>query len=153
MQKEQLQGSNVIPERHVWLQRYTLQQSSVPNLQTTLTTVHQLGQNRTLNNQNLNYRDSNVLCTILSGIWRYIFHFLFCNYSHPFQKHCFDTQKTQWKQLIPTSHLFDLINFRKWHGSHTPTGAEWLWQLNAIPWHKKQAVQFFIFLKDFIPLI
>lgn len=75
MQKEQLQGSNTMPERHVQLQRYTLQQCSVPNLQTTLTTVHQRGQNRTLNNQNLNYRDSIVLCTILSGIWRYIFHF------------------------------------------------------------------------------
>jgi hypothetical protein len=58
MQQEQLQRSTVMPERHVSLQRYTLQKSSVPNLQTSLTTVHQKGQNRTLNNQNPNYRDS-----------------------------------------------------------------------------------------------
>jgi hypothetical protein len=40
MQQEQLQGSTVMPERHVPLQIYTLQKSSVPNLQTSLTTVH-----------------------------------------------------------------------------------------------------------------
>jgi len=32
MQKEQLQGSNVMPERHVWLQRYRLQESCCTHL-------------------------------------------------------------------------------------------------------------------------
>ena len=145
MQKEQLQGSIVMPVRHVWLQIT----STAFCTQLTNNLDHSAS-SRT--KQDLNYRDSTLLCTILSGIWRYIVHFLFCNYLALSKNHCFDTQKTQWKQLTPTSHLLDLTNLRKWYGFDTSTDADFLWQLNN-PWHKKQAIQFSIFLKDFIPLI
>jgi hypothetical protein len=59
-QRKLLEWNTVMPERRACTQRCAFQMNSVPGIQTTLTTVHQLGQNRTLNHQKLENWD----CTI-----------------------------------------------------------------------------------------
>lgn len=59
-QRNRLEGSTVIPDRHVWTKRYALQPSSVPRKTATLTTLHRLGRNETSNNRDSNCGHSTV---------------------------------------------------------------------------------------------
>jgi hypothetical protein len=65
-ERKLLKGSAVMPERRVCMQRYALQLNSLPGVETTLTTAHRLGQNRTAKNRHSEKRDCSVLVFIIS---------------------------------------------------------------------------------------
>jgi hypothetical protein len=86
-QRSRLKVSTVVPDRHVWVKRYTLQPSSVPKKKTTLTTLHRLGRNETSNNRDSNYRDSTVFFQYLNinRIQQRVLHYLNCRNCYDFK--------------------------------------------------------------------